>query len=138
MLKAHQACIDLAKNVLRIQGREVGFLSEHELPDKAKAMEEPEAGPSSESETAPKSIPTSTPAPRQSPFPGGGNTLGATPATTGAAVVGRQPIPQPIPAGHSEQKIATLVALGATKELAIQCLNAAEGNVDLAAGFLFQ
>lgn len=29
MLKAHQACIDLEKNVLRIQGREVKFLAEH-------------------------------------------------------------------------------------------------------------
>jgi len=27
MLKAHQACIDLEKSVLRIQGREVRFLS---------------------------------------------------------------------------------------------------------------
>ncbi|KAJ3262611.1 DNA damage-inducible protein 1 [Boothiomyces macroporosus] len=36
MLKRHQACIDLEKNVLRINGEEVPFLSEHELPDKAK------------------------------------------------------------------------------------------------------
>ena len=36
MLKAHQACIDLEKNVLRIQGREVSFLPEHELPEKAR------------------------------------------------------------------------------------------------------
>ncbi len=35
MLKRHQACIDLEKNCLRIQGREVPFLPEHELPDKA-------------------------------------------------------------------------------------------------------
>ena len=39
MLKAHQACIDLEKNVLRIQGREVSFLAEHELPDKARNPE---------------------------------------------------------------------------------------------------
>ncbi|KAK2465970.1 hypothetical protein APHAL10511_001611 [Amanita phalloides] len=36
MLKGHRACIDLEKNVLRIQGREVKFLSEHELPVKAR------------------------------------------------------------------------------------------------------
>ena len=39
MLKAHQACIDLEKNVLRIQGREVSFLPEHELPEKARIQE---------------------------------------------------------------------------------------------------
>lgn len=32
MLKRHQACIDLAKDALIIQGREIRFLSEHELP----------------------------------------------------------------------------------------------------------
>ena len=36
MLKGHRACIDLEKNVLRIQGREIPFLSEHELPEKAR------------------------------------------------------------------------------------------------------
>ena len=41
MLKAHQVCIDLEKNVLQIQGREVRFLSEHELPDKARNSYEP-------------------------------------------------------------------------------------------------
>lgn len=35
MLKRYQACIDLAKNSLIIQGREVRFLSEHELPRNA-------------------------------------------------------------------------------------------------------
>lgn len=37
MLMAHQACIDLEKNVLRIRGREMRFLAEHELPEKAKS-----------------------------------------------------------------------------------------------------
>lgn len=32
MLKRHQATIDLAKDALVIQGREIRFLSEHELP----------------------------------------------------------------------------------------------------------
>ncbi|KAJ3272109.1 DNA damage-inducible protein 1 [Terramyces sp. JEL0728] len=36
MLKRHLACIDLEKNVLRINGEEVPFLSEHELPENAK------------------------------------------------------------------------------------------------------
>lgn len=36
MLKRHQACIDLSKNALIINGIEVRFLSEHELPSSAK------------------------------------------------------------------------------------------------------
>ena len=38
-LKTHQACIDLEKNVLRIRGREVEFLAEHELPKKVRMPE---------------------------------------------------------------------------------------------------
>ena len=40
MLRAHQACIDLERNVLRIRGREVKFLDEHEIPEKR--MPEPD------------------------------------------------------------------------------------------------
>ena len=76
MLKAHQACIDLEKNVLRIQGREVRFLSEHELPDKARDFEsEPsDAGPSS---STPSGNNTDGPA-----FPGSGQALGTRPSTS--------------------------------------------------------
>ena len=40
MLKRHQACIDLAKNALVIGGREIPFLSEHELPKNFQGDEE--------------------------------------------------------------------------------------------------
>lgn len=40
MLKRHQACIDLKKNCLTINGQDVRFLSEHELPESAKMTEE--------------------------------------------------------------------------------------------------
>ncbi|CAG8544910.1 7658_t:CDS:10 [Paraglomus brasilianum] len=36
MLKRHQACIDLQKNCLIIQGQEIPFLNEHELPENAR------------------------------------------------------------------------------------------------------
>ncbi|KAH7912960.1 hypothetical protein BJ138DRAFT_1147151 [Hygrophoropsis aurantiaca] len=132
MLKAHQACIDLEKNVLRIQGREVRFLSEHELPDKARIMdagvEEPTSLPSS---TQPTSAPSASPA---SSFPGGGNTLGS-----GSAPVGRgrgAPVPQS-QTRHPESAIETLMGLGATREIAISSLDAAGGNLDVAASLLF-
>lgn len=136
MLKAHQACIDLSKNVLRIQGCEVGFLSEHELPDKARNVEltaEQEALLTSGSSSAGGSNPGPSP---PSSFPGGGRTIGATPAPiTGAG----RPAAAPTPATsrHPEEHIRMLIDLGATREFAISTLDAAGGNVEVAASMLF-
>ncbi|KAF9462038.1 hypothetical protein BDZ94DRAFT_1262264 [Collybia nuda] len=125
MLKAHQACIDLSKNALRIQGREVRFLSEHELPDKARNPAElPEtAGPSSSSSNPPSS------------FPGSGSTIGSAPAPaagTRPSVPSRQ-----ASSTHSEQNIRILMDLGVSREVAISTLDAAGGNIDVAASLLF-
>lgn len=146
MLKAHQACIDLGKGVLRIQNREVRFLSEHELPDKARIMDAgaddpaapPTAGPSSTSNTA---AAPSNPAPATS-FPGGGHAVGASAAgTPRAAVAAQRRAPAAIPAQRTSQypesDIATLMGLGASREMAISTLDAAGGNLDIAASLLF-
>ena len=105
MLKAYQACIDLQKGVLRIQGREVRFLSEHELPENARDP------------------------PERADIPGGSS---AHPA--------RARRPSQAPAGgnrHSERDISFLMDLGVTREIAISTLEAANGNVDVAASLLF-
>ena len=148
MLRAHQACIDLEKNVLRIQNREVGFLPEHELPEKARIMDsgaddptspDPSAGPSS-SGTGPA---VQNQPPRTSYFPGGGRTLASAPSAgvgRGALAMGpgRRPASAPlVGSGHSEEAIATLIGLGATREIAISTLDAAGGNLDVAASLLF-
>lgn len=151
MLKAHQATIDLEKNVLRIQGREVKFLSEHELPDKARdgvvldnngEPSNPRAGPSSSSQAPPA----------PSSFPGGGNTLSSAPRGVipgsssggGAAAVhspaSRAPALAAGGGGRSqwpETDIEMLINFGASREQAIQVLDAAGGNVDVAASLLF-
>jgi DNA damage-inducible protein 1 len=129
MLKAHQACIDLEKNVLRIQGREVSFLPEHELPEKAREMFQQRsdgAGPvaSGSSVAAPPRAPPAS-------FPGGGHTIGAPP---------RPAAPSRAPAAasaHPESSIRILMDLGATREVAISSLDAAGGNIDVAASLLF-
>ncbi|KAJ3576252.1 hypothetical protein NP233_g568 [Leucocoprinus birnbaumii] len=131
MLRAHQACIDLSKNVLRIQGREVPFLSEHELPDKARFMEGPEEPVSS-------SIPGGSGNPGSASgsggFPGSGQTLGSTP---GAIAPTQPPRANASPARFPEASIQTLMGLGVTRDEAIRALEAAGGNVDVAASFLF-
>lgn len=131
MLKAHQACIDLEKNVLRIQGREVKFLAEHELPDKARILEIP-----INNEGAP--VEATAEASSSTHFPGSGNTLGVPPGPSNANVPAP---PAQIPARsssqYSDKDIDTLMNLGATRDTAIQALQTAGGNVEYAAALIF-
>jgi len=141
MLKAHQACIDLEKGVLRIQGREVKFLAEHELPEKARVFELGHGQESTPQPPGSGSSNATSPGQNQgSSFPGQGNTLGVPPK---AQAERSQPLPQQPQAQqqaasrHPESKITMLMDLGATRELAIQYLDASGGNVDVAASLLF-
>jgi DNA damage-inducible protein 1 len=129
MLKAHQACIDLEKNVLRIQGREVSFLPEHELPEKARIQD-----PSSE-------VPAAGASPAQESrggggLPGSGQKLGASSVATSSQSHGS---PRPFPNNrYPETAIRTIMDLGnVSREVAISTLDAAGGNVDVAASLLF-
>jgi DNA damage-inducible protein 1 len=131
MLKAHQACIDLEKNVLRIQGREVRFLSEHELPDKARDPE-PEPGDAGPSSSTPSGNNTNGPA-----FPGSGQALGTRPSTSINPVRRPPTSARPSQSRLPEKDIAALMAFGVTREVAISSLEAAGGNVEVAASFLF-
>lgn len=136
MLKGHRACIDLEKNVLRIQGREVSFLPEHELPEKARdlkdfTVEEIESAehstPSTSSNTGSSSLRFGT-----TSFPGSGNTLGFAPTSSIGSENQRGSQTR-----HPNEKIQTLIALGASREEAIRILDVAGGNVHIAASLLF-
>lgn len=132
MLKAHQAIIDLEKSVLRIQGREVRFLAEHELPEKARDPIQVEEGTPG---AAGPSGGAAAPPPAQ-PFPGSGNTLGAAPAPGRGRGVPAAGAGQ-VQSRHPEQHIRTLMDLGVSREVAIRTLDAAGGNLDVAASLLF-
>ena len=138
MLKAHQACIDLKHNVLRIKEREVSFLSEHELPDKAKtdhaALEDEPSQPQASTSTS------AAPPPQQS-FPGSGQRLGGTselptpqPRTPAIGTPGGSGPPQ---AQFPERDIQMIVDMGLPREEAIRALEVAGGSVDLAISMLF-
>ncbi|RXW25737.1 hypothetical protein EST38_g24 [Candolleomyces aberdarensis] len=144
MLKAHQACIDLEKNCLRIQGREIRFLSEHELPAKAREMENAgEEGSSqqqgSSSSNAAASSSTPAPAGGQSSFPGGGRTLGSPPVDSPGAgrPAGRQPQASRPASRFREEDVQKIMEFGVTREVAVSALEAAGGNLDVAASMLF-
>ncbi len=126
MLKAHQACIDLEKNVLRIQGREVSFLPEHELPEKARIQELSEA---QATEASSSQEPSGN-------FPGSGQKLGSANAAGSSQSHGPS---RPLSNNrYPESAIRTIMDLGGvSREVAISTLDAAGGNVDVAASLLF-
>jgi len=138
MLKAHQACIDLEHNVLRIKGREVKWLAEHELPDKAKtdhaALEDEPPQPQA-------STSTSAAPPLPQGFPGSGQRLGGpsqlpTPQSRTPAV-GTPGSGGPPQARFPESDIQMIVDMGLPREEAIRALEVAGGSVDLALSMLF-
>lgn len=138
MLKAHQACIDLEKNVLRIRDREVTFLAEHELPDKARMLETPNPEDIASAAGSHGTLPSGSAASSSLPpsFPGSGHTLGSAPRPgqgRGAPAAGAQATQS----RYSEQDINTLMGLGVSREVAISTLDAAGGNVEVAASLLF-
>lgn len=134
MLKRYQASIDLAKDKLIIQGEEVPFLGEAEIPREEEAVtEEPTLpGPSGTSigqrsgavipPDAPQQQPPAAPQQAAPPAP-------APPAAPAQPLASRPNFPP--------EAVEGLMAMGATREQALQALQAAEGNADVAAGLIF-
>ncbi|KAG0346702.1 DNA damage-inducible protein 1 [Podila humilis] len=156
MLKRHQASIDLKKDALIINGTEIRFLSEHELPSSAKETSEltPEElasigqAPPKATETAVSSLPnaaassssSSSPAPAPAPAPVTAPIPAAATLSAPVAAVATpaQPTSAAAAPSYPQADIKTLTDLGASPTEAINALQAAEGNVELAANILFQ
>jgi len=165
MLKRFQAVIDLRANKLVFgdDGNEVSFLGEAEIPkylEEAQQNEPTISGPNgteigAQSGTvrpAGTSGGVSSSAGKGAAFQGQGHTLsggssssskapmsmpnGPTPAPTPAAATA--PPARPAQPVHSKEAIDQLQSLGFTREQAIAALDACGGNVEYAAGLLFQ
>lgn len=146
MLKRYQATIDLAKDKLIVQGEEIPFLGEAEIPkdEDGNANETSIPGPAGTSigsqsgavheAPGPGQQATTAPAPAPASAPQSASATTSTAApNTGAA----QPQPAAAKANVSPQNVEMLVGMGATREQAIQALQAAEDNVDVAASLIF-
>ncbi|RFU74354.1 hypothetical protein TARUN_7889, partial [Trichoderma arundinaceum] len=140
MLKRYQAHIDLEKDKLIIQGQEIPFLGEAEIPKEEETIiQEPtipgpagtaigqRSGAVIPAEDAPSQAPSHSasggPPPAQAPAR---PQQPAAPAQTSSSEAGVTP-------AH----VDSLVSMGATREQAIQALRAAEDNVDMAASLIF-
>ncbi|KAK5167184.1 DNA damage-inducible protein 1 [Saxophila tyrrhenica] len=157
MLKRFQAVIDLRVNKLVFgDGNEVSFLGEADIPkyfEEALANEPTVAGPngteigtqSGTVRSASNSQAGGSSSVKPGAFKGAGQTLGAsssskqpvsngpTPASTPAAAPGASAKPS-----HPKEAVDQLVSLGFTRQQAVAALDACEGNVEYAAGLLFQ
>jgi DNA damage-inducible protein 1 len=133
MLKKHQASIDLQKGKLIIQGNEVEFLGEADIPKNDEVYkEEPTIdGPSGKkigaiSGTVTESEPSKLSA----------NTAPSAGQSTSAGEQQQQPQSTTGPASFPKEDIEQLTNMGFSKEEAIHALEIAGGNVEEAAGLL--
>ena len=138
MLKRYQATVDLSTDKLKIQGEEVPFLGEAEIPKDEEPVDQEETipGPSGTTigqETGAVLPPggASHPSPQATPA-AAQPTPAANPGQAAAAPTAAAQATSVTPA-HVE----SLISMGATREQAVQALQAADDNVDVAASLIF-
>ena len=153
MLKRHQCCIDLGKNMLILPpDNAVPFLSEHDLPESARLTSTEDTDVKGEkssgsgsgtgekrkigeiSATAPTHPSPSLPAPTASsarPPVATGPSPAAGPAPSHAG-----PVPGPTGSG-SPPGLQMLLDIGFPRDAALEALASTGGNVELAATLLF-
>ncbi len=150
MLKRHQACINLATDKLVIQEVEVPFLGPADIPrDSEEAYQREPTVPGPAGTTiGQRSGAVHPPSGPGAAAPAQGAPAGATPASApgpAPALPPRAPPqshaaqrPPPQQPSFPREDIEQLMALGASEDRAIQALDAAGGNVEYAAGLIFQ
>ena len=127
MLKRHQASIDLAKDKLIIQGVEVPFLGEADIPKDTEAaiQQEPTVEGPAGTTSGQRSGAVTAPS-------------GSGSAPAGQSAAPRAPPSAPPRPSFPREHIEQLMALGASEQRAIQALEATGGNVEYAASLIFQ
>ena len=135
MLKKHQASIDLAKNKLIIQGNEVEFLGEADIPKGDEVYkDEPTINGPEGTKTGAISGTVIPAAPSGATADSSQSQAG--PLTPHAATVKPQRQSTTGPASFPKESIDQLMGMGFSREESIHALDMAGGNVELAAGFL--
>lgn len=153
MLKRYQATIDLRRNKLVFENNEVDFLPENEIPKWAAEDEPTIRGPDGTeigAQTGTVKSSGSTDPDINGNFKGSGQAVGSGASSSSSSIP--QPAVRPTPAApkpavpaqssgpasHPKEKIDQLQSLGFSRDEAISALDATGGNVEYAAGLLFQ
>lgn len=134
MLKRYQACIDLSKDKLVIHGVEIPFLGEADIPknmEDARLNEPVLEGPAGTTIGA-RSGAVLGPSPQQA------SRSRPIQQSSLSRPVNATPARAQLPASFPPEAIDQLIALGFSREEAINALRACDGNVEFAAGMLFQ
>ena len=140
MLKRHQASIDLRKGKLVIGEVEVPFLGEADIPQHQEVLaNEPTVeGPSGMKTGAISGAVSSEAEPSSGNFKGRGQVVEGLTGPSTAPAATEQPSSVMIHSRFPQSDIAQLMAMGFSREEAIHGLELADGNVELAAGVLFE
>lgn len=139
MLKRYQASLDLGRDRLIIQGTEIPFLGEAEIPkDEEVIVNEPTLPGPAGTQIGQRSGAVVPPggSSAQTQAPAGTQAIPAQSNPQSQQSVGSTQPPQSR-VNVSPQNIESLIAMGATREQAVQALQAAEDNVEVAAGLIF-
>lgn len=137
MLKKHQACIDLQKGKLIIQGDEVAFLGEADIPkyDDVYKNEPTIEGPAGTRTGAISGTVT-----QGAPSAGASRATATGSSASASLSTGFRGTQQPLsttgPASFPKEDIEQLTNMGFTKQEAVHALEMAGGNVEMAAGLL--
>jgi len=156
MLKRYQATIDLSRDRLIIQGEEVPFLGEADIPKDEEPVEQEAtipgpAGTTIGQETGAVLPPSPPPPPPPQSVVQTRTTASSslaspeTPSISNPSASTHASSSTPVPAAGSAAApvnvtlahVESLIAMGATREQALQALQAAEDNVEVAAGLIF-
>lgn len=144
MLKRHQACIDLAKDKLIIQGEEVPFLGEADIPKETEEALEGDTLPGPAGTTIGQRSGVVTAPTEDVASPSAEPAAAATPAAAGATPVaaGSSSAPSATAASpnapYSAEDVERLMNIaGCSREVAVQALQATGGNIEYAASMLF-
>jgi DNA damage-inducible protein 1 len=139
MLKKHQMCIDLSQNCLKVQGDQIPFLPEHEIPkmmDEVLESEPKVVGPGGA--TIGAKTGTVEPPSQASGSGADAGPSGSRPPSAQTAGKAPEPVsfgqPQPV----TEQTIKQVTEMGFSREEAVLALQQADGNVDIALSFLME